>query len=148
MVSRRIGKRLTNYDDDMERLAENLWRAKGQSIVDKSSFNLALSQYIDKDLTSKQKSLMSKSVWDTLQSKKPRLREEKQISRVDVTYKAKTTPTRKTITASKPKKEFKFVKTGFIKGRRVFVRPSRVIIRGKTVLRFIDKKGRFTKTKK
>lgn len=128
-----VKKRKTT-DDDFERLAENIER--NFTIKDDTDFDKAFEVYIGKTLTPKQKTLRNKSRTEF---------REKFGFRVDVTKELKPMDKEKDGVVLKNRGSILFNFTGRSSGKVVKARKIFVEVKGKKVMRFRDRKGRFVR---
>ena len=128
-----VKKRKTT-DDDFERLAENIER--NFTIKDDTDFDKAFEVYIGKTLTPKQKTLRNKSRIEF---------REKFGFRVDVTKELKPMDKEKDGVVLKNRGSILFNFTGRSSGKVVKARKIFVEVKGKKVMRFRDRKGRFVR---
>ena len=127
---RKVHKRKTD-EDDYERLGRNLWIKHGESIVDRVTFEDAYKKYVGSEEIGDNTSFIDK-VW----------KEVKDIPGVN------ETPLTPVIKPAKDTKRPVFDVLGKVKGVDRFLRITHVTVRGKKVIRFRDKLGRFGSPKK
>jgi len=122
---RKVHKRKTK-EDDYERLGRNLWIKHGESIVDRVTFEDAYKKYVGSEEIGDNTSFIDK-VWDEI-------KDIPGVSEIPLTP---------VIKPAKDTKRPVFDVLGKIKGKDKFLRKTTVTVRGKKVLRFRDRLGRF-----
>ena len=129
---RKAHKRKTE-DDDYERLAKNLWNHESTNIVDRVTFEDAYKRYLGKSDLKDDSPFMNK-VWKELKGV-PGIREEGD-ELPPVIKPAKDTP--------RPVYGY----SGTVKGKDKHLRITYITWKGKRVVRFRDRLGRFGKVNK
>ena len=138
-----MAKKRVTLEEDMDRLAENLFNKFGDKITDRSSFSQLYDAYMEgEDTADELKPKAFKAYVKFLARGKKRLTEVRKL-------KTKEVVTETFIKDKQFRREvYEFKVVGKVKGRIVFSRPSSFKIKGKVVTRFIDRKGRFVSVKK
>ena len=127
-----MAKKRITPPDDLDRLTENLNNNFGRKITDRESFDKAWDEYLGDEhgLSNKQKDKVWKNIADIKQL-------DRAIKNVQATQ-------RKARQISKS--ELSYLTT--VKGKRVYARKEFVKVKGKSVVRYRDAKGRFVKKPK
>lgn len=171
-----MGKRFTP-EEDVNRLAERVFRDSGQNIQDKEMFDLAFNDYMsDIDMSEKQDTVLRKKVFDKMRSSHPEISSqsffkkaggksfvkdrERTAKRVVTDIKVyKKRGARKVDLQGYDTKKGRIVKLkrqvkvrfdipGRVKERIVYVRRVVVVVQQKEILRYRDKLGRFASVRR
>lgn len=154
------------YIEDAERISEAVWRDSEGNIVDRDTFDLALKRYIKGAFSSSQRRMLFPKVFDFVRKAHPEVsprREFKEaggdsLSRDQLKRArriAKTKAEYRRLGADRadyegldtpPKHDYSTV--GKIGKKVVHAYRDKVNIRGKEILKYRDKRGRFVKVKK
>ena len=125
-----VTKKRFTPEEDFKRLAERIWSNKRGKIIDEKSFNKEFDNYLEESPKARSDKLLRSKVFSELQN-----------HHTSVKY------GRKSLVKTRRATIIRYEFTGFVKGKEVKARESRFKIKGKTVLRLRDAKGRFVKRK-
>ena len=120
-------RKRTTPEDDIDRLVERVERhAKGR-IKDRGTFDHYFSSYMPGNLSNKQQKTLANNVFNKIRKRNPQISSKKKIL---VQKKKKIATTAYTL-------------RGMSKGRIVDVHQTYITIKGKRMVRYRDRKGRF-----
>ena len=133
----------TTPEEDIDRLAENLWNTYGENIEDIDSYNKYFDEYMG-ELTHKQDTKLRKKVFENVRERHKSVvpeRLERKVGR----------PTKGTEILEDKRVKPKFVHLRYVKNKVVYAREDKLtyIIKEKEITRIIyrDRFGRFTSSK-
>jgi len=167
-----MGKRFTP-EEDVDRLAERVFRDSGQSIEDEEMFNLAFDSYLGEvELNKLQNTTLRKKVFDSMRASHPEImkgslfkkaggksfkRDRAKTARevvTDIKIFKKKGAGKVDLQGYDTKKggvvrtKHKFDIPGSVKEKIVFARRTVVLVNNQEQVRFRDKLGRFTSVKR
>lgn len=142
---------VTPPPEDVDRVAETLWTESRGKIVDRDTFDQAYDDYMGGFQSGRHKSVFKPAVFDKVRQNHDKVSPKRLFTGAKgKNLKQDQRQTAKTVVTSR--EEYKkrgaskvrvYNLTGRIKGKVVRVRATTIVVRGKSLVRYRDRKGRF-----
>ena len=155
--------RRTTVQEEFDRFAENLFGERGRFIRDRSTFDQQFDSFMEgEDLSNKRNTILRQKAFDIIQKRHPDFVDKRNLFKVAGGKNLKRDQARTAKVIAKTPEEFikktaqksdlarldttkQFSTLAFRKQVRVFSRREMITVRGKQVVRFRDKQGRFVR---